>query len=58
MPDLEGAVRKAYLPEKKGKPDKRASFRDLFNAGLVKSGDTLVSSSPSFKGTATVTDDG
>lgn len=58
LPQLDEGVRKSYLPEKKGKPAKRASFRDVFIAGLIKSGDTLVSNSPSFRGTATVTEDG
>jgi len=58
IPELDEAVRKSYVPEKKGKPKKRASFRDVFNAGLVKAGDTLVSNSPTFHGSATVTEDG
>ena len=58
IPEMDDAVRKSYIPEKKGKPRRKASFRDVFNAGHVKPGDVLVSNSPTFHGTATVTEDG
>lgn len=58
FPKMDDAVRKSYAPEKKGGQGRRASFRDVFNAGLIKPGDTLVSGSPTFHGTATVTEDG
>lgn len=58
LPELEEGVRKSYLPEKKDKAVRKASFRDVFNAGLLKAGDVLVSNSPTFHGTAEVTEDG
>lgn len=58
LPSMDEAVRKSYLPEKKGKIRRKASFRDVFNAGLLKPGDVLVSNSPTFHGTAEVTEDG
>ena len=59
LPAMDEAVRKSYLPEKKTDGAKRVvTFRDVFNAGLVKEGDLLVSNSPTFHGTATVTASG
>lgn len=58
LPQMDEDVRKSYLPEKKDRQERRASFRDVFNAGLVKPGDILVSGSPTFHGTARVTEEG
>ncbi len=59
LPPMDEVLRKSYLTEKKTAGARRVvTFRDVFNAGLLKEGDLLVSSSPTFRGTATVTAEG
>ena len=59
LPTMSEAARKAYLPERKGDSQRKTiAFRDLFNAGLVKEGDVLISAHPRWGGSATVTADG
>ena len=58
LPAMDEEVRKSYLPEKKNRQERRASFKDVLNAGLIKPGDVLVSASPTYSGSATVTEDG
>lgn len=59
MPSMSEAARKAYLPERRGDFQRKTiTFKDLFNAGLVKEGDVLTSAHPRWGGSATVTADG
>ncbi|MGN0056019.1 MAG: DUF262 domain-containing protein [Atopobiaceae bacterium] len=57
VPAADGGLRRQYSPRHR---DQRggASFRDLFDAGLVRAGDVLVSANPTYPGTATVIFDG
>ena len=59
IPAMDEATRKAYLLERKGDPQRKTvTFRDLFNAGLIREGDVLTSAHPRWGGSATVTADG
>lgn len=59
IPEMDDLARKAYMPERKGNEQRKTiTFKDLFNAGLVKEGDVLVSVHPRWGGSATVTADG
>jgi len=59
IPAMDEATRKAYLLERKGDSQRKTvTFRDLFNAGLIREGDVLTSAHPRWGGSATVTADG
>lgn len=59
MPQMDEATRRSYQPERRSaEPTSTVTFRDLFNAGLVRAGDTLVSVGSKYPGTATVTSGG
>lgn len=59
MPQVDEDVRKSYQPQKRtAEPGRPITFKDLINAGLVHAGDTLVSASTKYPGTATVTSSG
>lgn len=59
IPKLSEDVRKSFQPDKKGATQhKTITFKDLFNAGLVKEGDILESCHPRWGGKATVTAEG
>lgn len=59
MPEIDEAIRLEYAAERKSSTSKRAvAFKELFDAGLVKAGDVLISASPKYPATATVTDKG
>jgi len=56
---MDEAAQKAFRPEKKGDSQRKTvTFRDLFNAGLLKEDDVLESCHPRWEGKATVTADG
>ena len=56
IPVMDEEKRKSFLPEKKNADQsKEITFKDLFNAGLIKEGDILESCHPSWQGKATVT---
>lgn len=57
LPQADAKVQQEYRPRHR-KPSGQASFLDLFEAGLVRSGDVLVSANPAYPGTATVEFDG
>lgn len=59
IPQMDEAARKAFQSEKKpSSQGKTVTFKDLFNAGLVKEGDALESCHPRWEGKATVTAEG
>lgn len=59
MPSIDEAVRKQYQPERKvGKRRKVIAFKDVFDAGLIKAGDKLISTSTIAPGEAIVTEEG
>ena len=58
-PKLDDATRKLYSQDHKvAEQGKQTTFKDLFNAGLIKAGDKLFSVGTTYPGVATVTDEG
>lgn len=59
MPEIDETIRMKYAAERKAATSKRAvAFKEIFDAGLVNAGDVLVSTSPKYPATATITDNG
>jgi uncharacterized protein with ParB-like and HNH nuclease domain len=59
IPKLSNETRAKYVPEKgAGKQSMTVAFKDLFDAGVFRPGDELVSVSKSYPAHATITDEG
>ncbi len=55
LPKLDDSTRLKYLPEKKGETSKTIRFRELVSNGIISAGTNIISTSPSYPGTAEVT---
>ncbi len=60
IPELSQEILETYDPKPEKTPQQRVKtpFKTLFDAGLIKAGTTLVSTSPTFSGQCMVTDEG